>query len=83
MSCCNGARRRPGVPVVRAMALPASAEPADTKGTALRYTGKTPLSVRGPASGRVYSVAPERRQIDATAADCAALLRSGLFVAMA
>jgi len=67
------------VPVVRATVMLAPAVSVQRDGTALRYTGKTALSVRGPASGRVYSVAPERRRIEAAAADCAALLRTGLF----
>jgi hypothetical protein len=45
----------------------------------LRYLRDSPLSLRGPFSGRVYAVDANARVIDADARDAEPLLRTALF----
>jgi hypothetical protein len=45
----------------------------------LRYLRDSPLTLRGPFSGRVYEVDAHARIIEADALDTEALLRTSLF----
>jgi hypothetical protein len=75
MSCC-GDRRRDSRPL-RPPAPSAPGPPAVP--TDLVYSGTAELSLRGPASGRVYRVGRARRRVQVDAADAPALLGTGLF----
>ena len=87
MSCCS--RRRnvlATTPQLRAATSSPPNAPQLAPGSAatstarrLRYLRDTPLSLRGPFSGRVYRVDAASRFIDADARDAEPLLRTGLF----
>lgn len=53
---------------------------ADASRRALRYVGTQPLSLTGPASGRVYYFATPDATAQVDVADFEALLRTHLFV---
>ena len=76
MSCCSNRRAALGsVPQLRAAAYATPAAAAQR----LRYLGQAPISLRGPHSGRVYSVDAAAHELAVDARDLEALLRTGLF----
>jgi hypothetical protein len=84
MSCCS--QRRHAVPAATqlraATRASTSAPPRPVHGAAtrrLRYLGDSPLSLRGPFSGRVYEVDAMTRFIEAEPRDAEPLLRTTLF----
>jgi hypothetical protein len=87
MSCCSKRRHAiSSTTQLRAAASAASASgsatPRPAQGTAakrLRYLGDSPLSLRGPFSGRVYVVDATSRYIEADVRDADPLLRTALF----
>jgi len=79
MSCCSRLRHPPGRSAFRPVAIappPPAAEPASQS---LRYLGKHPLALKGPASRKLYRMGPGQRVVAVDPVDVAALLRSGLF----
>ena len=84
MNCCGEVRRRAATPSRQAPArrVDSVTPPAvpQTGGTvALRYLGETPITLRGPHSGRSYHIRTGERQIAADEQDVRALLGTGRF----
>jgi len=79
MSCCSrqrrSAARSPFRPLVVAPAKPVAA----AKDSELRYLGRHPLALKGPATRKLYRIGPGQRIVAVDPADVAAMLRSGLF----
>jgi|GEM_PF-3922308 len=78
--CCSSH----GASITAALQLQAAALPTqpEREPTRLRYLGKTPLSLRGPFSGKVYELPASQTEILVDPNDQAALLRTGLFDAL-
>ena len=78
MGCCNP--RRAAISASPAKPPPAWTAGAPTSGERIRYLGRAPILVRGPATGIAYAFSGERpvRPIDAR--DARGLTRSALFV---
>jgi hypothetical protein len=84
MSCCSQRRQAASTTTqLRAAAstsMPATPRPAHGAATQrLRYAGDSPLSLRGPFSGRVYEVDATNRIVEADLRDAEPLLRTALF----
>ena len=90
MACCGQKRaqvsqRRSVVDPPRPIPAPARPGPRafaavnTFSSVALRYLRHDPLTVRGPRTGRVYSVSGTTTVVTVHADDAPALLRTGLF----
>ncbi len=84
MSCCGERRRRQGMPSRQAPgrrvdSVTPPAVPLKGGPVALRYLGETPITLRGPHSGRSYHVWTGEQQIAADELDVPALLATGRF----
>ncbi len=81
MTCCSGRRAAAAAAAtpLLAPAVPVPVRRLPAAGGLLAYTGDATLALRGPASGRIYRVAPGGRPFEADPRDVDALLRCGLF----
>jgi hypothetical protein len=74
MSCCGQNRQ-----ALKQHRISVTAEPPPPLSSRLKYTGRSEIILRGPASGRSYLFAPEGPAQEIDAADLAALTATGLF----